>query len=79
MSVDLLARLVFELRKQKDELAHGALAAPSSRDAFEYGRVSGMYAGLSEALALVERIFRESNEVPEHDGTTRRDARDRAF
>lgn len=79
MSVDLLARLVFELQKHKDELAHGALAAPAARDSFEYGRVSGYYAGLSEALAMVERIFRESNEVPEHDGTNRRDARNRAF
>ena len=75
MAADVLAKAVHELRKQRDELAHGALAAPSKETAFEYGRVAGHYAGLTQALEALERIFRESTEVIEHDGTPSRDAR----
>jgi hypothetical protein len=35
------------------ELATAALRSPNSRDAFEYGRVSGMYAGLERAIQLL--------------------------
>lgn len=75
MAADVLAKAIHALTKQRDELAHGALAAPSDKTAFEYGRVAGHYAGLTQALQALERIFRESTEVIEHDGEPSRGAR----
>ena len=74
MSADILAKVVFELRRLKNEFAHAAVASPQNRDAFEYGRVAGHYAGLAQAEAVIDQIFRESTEVIEHDGNIRRDA-----
>ena len=56
------------------EFAQAALAAPAQRDAFEYGRVSGFYAGLEQARDLLLRITRESTEVIEHGESSRDDA-----
>lgn len=79
MAADVLAKAIHELRKHRDELAHGALAAPTQPTAFEYGRVAGHYAGLTQALDALERIFRESTEVLEHDGQSSRGARQPVF
>lgn len=39
-----------------------SIASPSSRDAFEYGRVSGIYAGLHRAFELVGEMLDEEDE-----------------
>ena len=44
------------------ECAQSALANPSARDAFEYGRMSGIYAGLYEAKQIVITILDEEDE-----------------
>jgi hypothetical protein len=79
VAADVLAKAIFALKQQRDELAHGALMAPAQITAAEYGRVAGHYAGLTQALDALERIFRESNEVIEHDGQSSRDARASRF
>ena len=41
------------IEKEQQELAVAALRSPNSRDAFEYGRVSGVYAGLERAKEVL--------------------------
>lgn len=53
----LLRRLDDEMRS----LAITAVAAPNGRDAFEYGRVSGIYAGLSKARDLLLDLLAEQD------------------
>ena len=43
-------------------LAKEALAQPQSRDAFEYGRVVGMYAGLEQAVNVLLDLIKEDEE-----------------
>ena len=43
-------------------LAKEALAQPQSRDAFEYGRVVGMYAGLERAVNVLFDLIKEDEE-----------------
>ena len=74
MSVDLLAKAVHQLTVDMREYAAAALSAPQQRDAFEYGRVSGFYAGLEQAREILLRITRESTEVIEHGESSRGDA-----
>lgn len=45
----ILAALI----EEQGLLARQALARPSDRDAFEYGRVVGMHAGLQRAIAII--------------------------
>jgi hypothetical protein len=79
VAADVLAKAIFALTQHRNELAHGALASPAQPTAYEYGRVAGHYAGLTQALEALERIFRESTEVIEHDGTSSRGARTSQF
>lgn len=44
------------------ETATNALASPQGRDAFEYGRMSGLYAGLNEARNLVLDLISEEDD-----------------
>lgn len=41
------------------DLAKAALEQPAGRDAFEYGRVTGMYAGLRRAFDIVGDAYAE--------------------
>jgi len=51
------------IEKEQQELAAAALRSPNSRDAFEYGRVSGVYAGLERAKqVLISTITAEGDE-----------------
>ncbi|CAB4145672.1 hypothetical protein UFOVP1204_5 [uncultured Caudovirales phage] len=63
-------RIIRAIRDQKSELAESSLARPQERDAFEFGRVSGMYVGLSRALQIIENILNEDKE--EDHGKSRR-------
>jgi hypothetical protein len=53
--------LLQRLEQSQAELARDALQQPQSRDAFEYGRVVGMFAGLELAkTVLIDTV--EENE-----------------
>lgn len=61
MSVE---RAILNLQREQQELAAAALRSPSSRDAFEYGRMVGMYAGIERAIAvLMSTITAEDDDV----------------
>ena len=48
-----IERAIMLIEKEQQELAVAALRSPNSRDAFEYGRVSGVYAGLERAKEVL--------------------------
>ena len=47
------ARILQLLEAEMSAMATSALKTPSGRDAFEYGRAVGMYAGLQRAFEVV--------------------------
>ena len=53
----LLQRLDTEMRDH----AVSALSAPSNRDDFEYGRVCGLYAGLSRTRDILMEMLRDAD------------------
>lgn len=59
-------RIISALKAKLDECAHSALRAPSQRDAFEYGRLVGIYAGLQMALDVVDNALGEDEEKDEN-------------
>lgn len=61
MSVE---RAIMKLQQEQAELAKSALRSPNSRDAFEYGRMVGMYAGIERAIeVLTSTITVEDDDV----------------
>lgn len=55
-------KLLVELIERRSEIAHVALANPSGRDSFEYGRVSGMYQGLTVAIEAVQAMLADKED-----------------
>lgn len=51
------------LQKEQAELAAAALKNPNARDSFEYGRVSGHYAGLERAIQIIFNSMKEDEDV----------------
>lgn len=45
------------LEQEQARLAHEALAKPAGRDAFEYGKVIGLYAGIEHAKQSIIAMF----------------------
>lgn len=64
------ARIISALKRELDEIAHQAMSSPAGRDAFEYGRVTGMYAGLKRAVEIVEMAI--GDRLEEMDGGIKR-------
>jgi hypothetical protein len=62
----LIERVLVALRREIDSLAHSALAQPASRDAFEYGRVTGHYSGLMKAVETIEMALNKESEEDDH-------------
>lgn len=62
----LIERVLVALRREIDNLAHSALAQPASRDAFEYGRMVGNYAGLKHAVETIEAALTTESEDNDH-------------
>lgn len=62
----LIERVLMALNKELSQVAHSALDIPAERDAFEYGRMSGMYAGLKRAVALCEEALTLDEEDNDH-------------
>lgn len=58
MYLDLFLK---RLEEAQAELAKEALTKPQNRDAFEYGRVAGQYAGLEHAKWLLAEIMDEAD------------------
>ena len=54
--IDLLLR---RLEEAQAELAQNTLRQPQGRDAFEYGRAVGLYAGLEHAKAVLIDLVAE--------------------
>ena len=56
MKIDLLLK---RLEQAQLELAKSALQQPQGRDAFDYGRAVGMYAGLEHAVNVLLDLVAE--------------------
>lgn len=54
--------LLTRIDQEMAACAHQALASPQGRDAFEYGRMAGLYAGLSRSRELVIAALDEDDE-----------------
>lgn len=59
MSTNALAQ---RLEEEQLKLARSSLSAPADRSEFEYGRVSGIYAGLERAKQIVLNFQAEKDE-----------------
>lgn len=58
MKIDLLLK---RLEQAQLELAKSALQQPQGRDAFDYGRAVGMYAGLEHAVNVLLDLVAEKD------------------
>lgn len=59
MQIDRVLNL---LTNAQQELAVAALRSPNSHDAFEYGRMVGMYAGIERAIEVVLSTIKEDED-----------------
>ena len=59
MTID---KVLNAITQAQQELAIAALRTPNSHDAFEYGRMVGMYAGLERALEVIMSTIKEDEE-----------------
>jgi hypothetical protein len=59
MTIDKVLNL---LMNAQQELAIAALRTPNSHDAFEYGRMVGMYAGIERAIEVILSTIKEDND-----------------
>jgi len=53
--------LLARLDEEQARLARSAIGQPQNRDAFEYGRVVGMYAGLEQAKSVLIELVAEKD------------------
>ena len=56
MTID---KVLNAITNAQQELAIAALRTPNSHDAFEYGRMVGMYAGLERAIEVILSTINE--------------------
>ena len=56
-------KIIMQLQKEQAALAAAALSRPNARDSFEYGRVSGHYAGLERAIEIIMSTMKEEEDV----------------
>jgi hypothetical protein len=59
MTID---KVLNAITNAQQELAIAALRTPNSHDAFEYGRMVGMYAGLERALEVILSTIKEEDD-----------------
>ena len=59
----LVNAIVNALQKAQREHADAALASPQEHTAYEYGRVSGIYAGLGLAWQIVTKAIGEDEDA----------------
>ena len=56
MRVEILIR---RIEDEQASLAKDALSRPQGKDAYDYGRVVGIYAGLEQAKSLISDLMAE--------------------
>lgn len=56
MRVEILIR---RIEDEQASLAKDALSRPQGKDAYDYGRVVGIYAGLEQAKGLISDLMAE--------------------
>lgn len=61
--VSPLERAIDELLKRELQLAREALATPTDKSEFGYGRVCGMYQATLEARSILEHCLNEGDPV----------------
>ena len=71
----LIERVLQALKRELNALAHSALAQPASRDAYEYGRMVGNYAGLKQAVETIETALTTESEDDDHGFNRRGESR----
>lgn len=54
--------LLDRLKAEQETFAREALTKPGNRDAFEYGRAQGVYAGLERAREIAERLIKDKDD-----------------
>lgn len=54
-----IEKVLHQLSLERDKLSSEALDKPAGRDAYEYGRVVGMRAGLTHAINTVGRLLED--------------------
>jgi hypothetical protein len=59
MTID---KVLNAITNAQQELAIAALRTPNSHDAFEFGRMVGMYAGLERALEVILSTIKEEDD-----------------
>jgi hypothetical protein len=56
-----MEKLLNRLLDQRTQLAHAAMS-PTEKTEFEYGRVSGLYNGLTMAIEVVQEMLDDRHE-----------------
>ena len=57
-----MEKLLAALIKQRSEVAHEALTRPADKTSFEYGKVSGLYQGLTTAIEAVQDMLADKED-----------------
>lgn len=60
-----MEKLLTQLIELRSAHAHEALLRPSERSSFEYGRVSGLYQGLTMSIEAVQNMLADNEERDE--------------
>ena len=61
----MLHELMRGLEEMRAQHAHESLHSPASKTEFEFGRVSGLYQGLTVAIQAVTKCMADSDEDTE--------------
>jgi hypothetical protein len=72
--VDRITKLRDDLLRLRNSFALEALRSPSGKDAYEYGRAVGYFAGIEQAVATVESVLKSLDEDPDDHGFNRGDS-----
>lgn len=57
-----MEKLLNRLLEQRAHLAASALMHPTDKTEFEYGRVAGLYQGLTTAIEAVQNVLADGDE-----------------
>ena len=67
----MLEIVIKGLLEEQSRVAHETMEKPGDGSLFEYGRRTGIYAGLGRALAIIEETLAQGEEDREHDKNRR--------
>jgi hypothetical protein len=63
----MIEQVIKKLLEAQSRVAHESMEQPGDGSLFEYGRRSGIYAGLGRAIAIIEETLAQGEEDREHD------------